>query len=128
MMICKQSCGNITICLVVWLLSNSASCRKRSDNEKAMRGMRESANPEDPARSQRQPAWRKWLFIATSILVCLALGTAYFIVSWNKELQDAIAEADGQDPGWRFPDLQEKRTLIPDEHNSALMLMTAKGL
>jgi hypothetical protein len=52
----------------------------------------------------------------------------HVLSSMDKELQEAIAETDRLDPGWRIPELALKRAVIPDEENSALVLMAAHGL
>ena len=43
-------------------------------------------------------------------------------------MQAALAETDRLDPGWRILELEAKRTVIPDEQNSAINLINAKSL
>jgi ABC-type transport system involved in multi-copper enzyme maturation permease subunit len=40
----------------------------------------------------------------------------------GRNLQQAIADADRLDPGWRLEELEAKREVIPDEENSALLV------
>jgi hypothetical protein len=49
-------------------------------------------------------------------------------VDWSKELQEALALADKQDPGWRLAQLEEKRATVPDAENSALVILEARKL
>jgi hypothetical protein len=46
----------------------------------------------------------------------------------DKELQDAIAETDRLDPGWRLEDLEAKRAVIPATENSAEQILAIKSL
>jgi predicted Zn finger-like uncharacterized protein len=46
----------------------------------------------------------------------------------TRELEEALAERDRTEPGWRMADLQRKRAVIPDSENSALVVMAAKKL
>jgi hypothetical protein len=60
--------------------------------------------------------------------LCLTIPIAYLIRSSNQELRQAIADADKLDPGWRLQQLESKRAVVPDEQNSALILMSAQDL
>jgi len=76
---------------------------------------------------------RKRLLISGAALLGVVLLIAlYPLVSYIKtlreqerELAEAIAEADTLDPGWRFDDLQAKRSKIPDAENGALKVQQA---
>ncbi len=46
----------------------------------------------------------------------------------SKLLEEALAELDRTEPGWRMADLQRKRAVIPDQNNSALHVLAAKKL
>jgi hypothetical protein len=50
----------------------------------------------------------------------------YYFISSEYSLNEALAEAESWDPGWRITELEAKRRAVPDEANSALVLMTAK--
>jgi hypothetical protein len=84
---------------------------------------------EEQSWNQPRPKWGKRLLIAGLgiVLLCLAVPLVYFIVSTDQELQQAIAEANGLDPGWQIPELEQKRAVIPDDQNSGLVLMAAKN-
>jgi hypothetical protein len=45
----------------------------------------------------------------------------------DRDLDQAIAEADRLDPGWRFEDLEAARPPLPDAENSALQVLAAAG-
>jgi hypothetical protein len=56
-------------------------------------------------------------------------GYVFFAWETHHALRQAIAEADRTDPGWRWHDLQAKRTPVPDKENGALqVLRVAKNL
>jgi hypothetical protein len=115
--------------------------------------MSEIKNQHDRAPRQPSPRWPRGLLIGAFSLVYLALAFAYLMFSrekevreeaaevssldidprfaqrdWNKELQEALALADQQDPGWRLVQLEEKRAVAPNEKNSALVILTAQKL
>jgi hypothetical protein len=83
-----------------------------------------------PFLQLRLSRWRKRLLLGSLIGVPLCLTTViiYVIGLPDRELQEAIAEAERLDPGWRMTELQAKRAVIPDEQNSALVVMAAQTL
>jgi hypothetical protein len=84
---------------------------------------------EEAPWSQPRPNWRKRFIIGGLIALplCLVLPYVYFVLSSNEELEQALAEADWLDPGWRIPELEQKRAAIPENENSGLVLMAAKA-
>jgi hypothetical protein len=74
------------------------------------------------------PTWPKRFLIGASVLGLLAFARAYLAVFLDMELREANAEAERLDPGWHIPELEAKRAHIPDEENSALVLLAAKEL
>jgi hypothetical protein len=46
----------------------------------------------------------------------------------ERDLQEALAEADRLDPGWRWDDLEAKRAVISDSENGALRVLEARRL
>src|SRR5205807_1068756 len=53
--------------------------------------------------------------------ICLiAAGVAVVVLHGRHVLNQAFAEADQLDPGWRWSDLDARREVIPDAENSAL--------
>jgi hypothetical protein len=83
-----------------------------------------------PARTQ--PFWKRRLFWASLGLLFLfsVLGTVYGVawVAAQRALQEALAEADRLDPGWRLQDLEAQRAPVPDEENAALQAVAVKRL
>jgi hypothetical protein len=78
----------------------------------------------------RRVSWRRPIAIAT-VLIAMALagGTYYSLFDKsNRELREAIAEADRLDPGWRFEDLESARALVPPQENSASHILAARLL
>jgi hypothetical protein len=63
------------------------------------------------------------------LLACAAVGF-YFYTIWaaDKELQDAIAEADRLDPGWRLEELEANRPTLPDGQNSAVQILAVASM
>src|SRR5207253_10783856 len=62
------------------------------------------------------------------MLACIAGSYFYVTIAGRNSLQAALAETDRLDPGWRILELEGKRTVIPDEQNSAINLINAKSL
>jgi hypothetical protein len=59
----------------------------------------------------------------------LLVGWQYYVkLASNKDLQDAIAEADRLDPGWRLEELESKRKVFPDAENAAVQILEIKKL
>jgi ABC-type transport system involved in multi-copper enzyme maturation permease subunit len=75
--------------------------------------------------------WPKHLLKVLALLSPLCL-----VISWyaqqahiaDKKLQEAIAEADDLDPGWRLEELNAKRRQIPPRKNSAPRVVAADNL
>src|SRR6266571_8642808 len=79
-----------------------------------------------------KPIWKRPVFVGGLVIVLiggLLLGW-FFYAKWasDKELRDAIAEADRLDPGWRLEELEAKRAVIPADENSAEQILAIKGL
>jgi len=76
--------------------------------------------------------WKR-RFVFAGLLVVLIAG---LFVGWHfytgfisdKELRDAIAEADRLDPGWRLEELEAKRAVISVAENSAEQVLAIKAL
>jgi hypothetical protein len=55
-------------------------------------------------------------------------GTLLIIYLTNRAWDEAVAEADRLDPGWRFADLEAQRAAIADADNSARCILAAHAL
>jgi hypothetical protein len=77
------------------------------------------------------PRQRQLCFIGLGLVAvaALALGMAKF-QSWKEERdwQEACAEADRLDPGWRYEDLVAGEVQIPNEQNSVTRVQKAMNL
>lgn len=78
---------------------------------------------------------RRWLKRLTLIgclllLLAIALGCFarwYYAFTGERELRGYMAELDATDPGWRLEDIEAARSVIPEEDNSALVVVAAKS-
>jgi hypothetical protein len=81
---------------------------------------------------QTQPSWkRRLVWVSLAILLPFGLLAAVYGVAGlaaQRALQEALAEADRLDPGWRWQDLEARRTPVPDDDNAALQAIAAKRL
>lgn len=69
------------------------------------------------------------------LVVCLLLGVGllvggflYLSTAAERDLRQAMAETDAQDPGWRLADLDGQRPRPADKDNSVLQVQTVKRL
>jgi hypothetical protein len=63
------------------------------------------------------------------IVLFLAIGVLMLLLSrWDAQLQQSMATLDVDDPGWRLDDLEAKRAIIPDDENSARVVVAAAEL
>ncbi len=77
------------------------------------------------AASEDRPHWRRRLIVGVLLLLVLGVGyVLWWYQSSLKRLERAMADADRLDPGWRFEELQAKRAAIPDDQNSALVVLS----
>jgi hypothetical protein len=79
-------------------------------------------------RHASSPRLRRRLVAVVLVLAAGLIGF-YGFVYWQSErrLREAIAEADQSDPNWRFEDLVAARKPVPDEENSALVIVATKA-
>ncbi len=64
--------------------------------------------------------WRRWLIrVVLGVVLAVGLAYAYSLYTGEKDLREAIAEADHLDPGWQFEDLEAQRAQVPDAENAA---------
>src|SRR5260370_30897677 len=80
--------------------------------------------------SARWSRWKRRIRNA-AIVVFIVVGTPFgvhFYLRWSTErdLRQAMAEADRSDPGWQFLELESKRENLPDPENSALKIISVK--
>jgi hypothetical protein len=76
--------------------------------------------------------WKRRLIYAGLLIVLIVglfLGWQFYTnLLSDKDLRDAIAEADRLDPGWRLEELEANREVIPAAENSAEQVLVIKAL
>src|SRR5262245_24324685 len=88
-----------------------------------------SESPAAPPRPRR--AWR-WIAVLGFLVLAIVLAAP--LLSWHFIARDAekrylaaVAEADRLDPGWRTADLEARREVLPNDENSAIIIMDIKN-
>ncbi len=77
-------------------------------------------------RPSRLWAWLRGAGFGVQLLFAsyfVFLGVRGYVV--RTRLQAVLAEMDRTDPGWRLPDIEAARAVVPDAKNSALRVMEA---
>jgi len=77
------------------------------------------------------PRWPLRLRNATLLLLPLTLLLAWYgflLDASERDLQEAMAEADRLDRNWRLEEIEANRLIIPDDQNSALQVLKVRGL
>ncbi len=83
--------------------------------------------------------YRRWmkrvgcvLLVLLILAITLLILAACFLVPRHylvkQRLEEAITELDSSDPGWRLADIEAAREQIPEEENSARVVVTAAKL
>jgi hypothetical protein len=85
-----------------------------------------------PASVLKPRRLRRWLLrlAIASAFLCLAVAAYVFYFAWSAErrLEQAIAQLDRRDPGWRLEELEAHRKVIPPDENSAFQIRKVLGL
>jgi hypothetical protein len=82
----------------------------------------------DRTKTRPRRSWRKIVLLGSLSLLLLLVGGTFVWIKWvehaaEKQLRAVIAELDQTDPGWRLEQIEDARKDIPDEENSALVVM-----
>lgn len=81
-----------------------------------------------PTRRSRSRLLR-WAIIIVAAAVSIVAGLYVYLEYYHdRELREAIAEADRLDPGWRFAEIEVARAIVPDAENSAPIVLAAAAL
>ena len=80
-----------------------------------------------PVKTRRR--WWRWGVVALLAAALVSAGVyVYFGFFSDRELREAIAEADRLDPGWYSADIEAARKVVPDAENGANLVMAARAL
>ncbi len=88
------------------------------------------SEPKSIPSSPRKRRWPKrllWIFLGLCVILGPIVGK-HFYDRWqaDRELQEAIAELDAADPDWTLERIEAKRRVVPEEENSAPIIVAAK--
>ncbi|MGH7172526.1 MAG: hypothetical protein ACRELF_00285 [Gemmataceae bacterium] len=76
--------------------------------------------------------WRRWLKRFGKLLllaiIAIAIRQAWHHHEVTKKLQESLTEMDRTDPGWRLEDIEAAREQIPEDENSARVVIAASKL
>src|SRR5688500_7267020 len=80
-----------------------------------------------PSSRQRRPFWRRLFLIwLVAFLVVASVALERYLTTrnrYNQQVQEAVAEVDAVDPRWRLEDIEADRAQVPDERNSAKIIV-----
>ena len=77
------------------------------------------------SRRRRRRWWRALLILTVLFIASLVGWYFYNRYHLDVELQEAIAETDRLDPGWRLEDIERRRAALPDDQNAAIPIKAA---
>jgi hypothetical protein len=67
--------------------------------------------------------WRLLFAVFLGVVIALAAGDWYLFWAEERDFQEALAETDRLDPGWRLDDIEKACPVIPEEENAALVVL-----
>jgi hypothetical protein len=67
--------------------------------------------------------WRKLMVCVLVFALALFAVGSYLTWSAERDFQEALAETDRIDPGWRLDDIEAARAVLPDEENAAIVVL-----
>jgi hypothetical protein len=75
--------------------------------------------------------WRWWRILLVSLLLIAVTLVGMYLLSRYRavsRLQATLAQLDADDPNWRLADLENSRTVVPDDENSARVVVATRRL
>jgi hypothetical protein len=89
-------------------------------------------SPFSPPEPESVSPRRRWLRRLGLLFLLVLAGAGGWLVyhrqQVNNRLQQALEELDRTDPGWRLEDIEAARAFVPDEKNSALVVLAVARL
>src|SRR5262249_14405473 len=88
-------------------------------------------SPTETAATAPKPRRRAWRWLLGFALLLIATPVAFLLVSSyldQRELQAVLDELDRTDPGWRWEEMLAARAQIPEERNSALVVVAVEKM
>src|ERR1041385_2701774 len=78
-----------------------------------------------PSGFRRFLSWCFWIFFIVVVggTIIALVARSIFINQTDAAWEQAVAETEATDPEWRWEQLEAKRAKIPDEQNSALVML-----
>jgi hypothetical protein len=78
-----------------------------------------------PSGFRRVLSWCFWIFFIVVVggTIIALVARSIFINQTDAAWEQAVAETEATDPEWRWEQLEAKRAKIPDEQNSALVML-----
>jgi ABC-type Na+ efflux pump permease subunit len=93
----------------------------------AQQGGRETVPAPRPSRRWRRVAVGLGAGLVGVVLVVVGWGV-YRGVSADRHLDEALADVDRTDPGWRLGDIEATRKPVPPDRNSGPLVLSVRGL
>src|SRR6267378_4265851 len=90
------------------------------------RHMSSTQAPAPVAQSPRR--WRRRLIVGIVAVLGVGVGGFAFLFYHEADLEQAVAEADRLDPGWRLEEMEAARAAVPDAENGAVLVLAAHPL
>jgi hypothetical protein len=78
--------------------------------------------------ARRRRWWQRWSVRLGVLLLAGLVGFAAMLYRAEYRLQSELARLDRDDPGWRLDDIEAAREVLPDDRNSARVVVAAADL
>jgi hypothetical protein len=77
---------------------------------------------------RRRPWWLRWAIRLGAVLLVGLAAYGYLWYRADAALRAELARLDRDDPGWRLDDLEAARATVPEEENSARVVVATAGM
>jgi hypothetical protein len=79
-----------------------------------------------PVRPTERRLWPAVVLLLLVPVLLVVGGYLYFASAADRQLREAVAEAERLDPHWRLEEVEANRADVPDERNAAVWVRAAK--